>query len=198
VAAGEEGTKMRRFLAPVVCAVALGSAVPLEASSAGDAPFCGIRWGSLAKEDPHHTSATISNLRSGRHRCFDRLVIDLGPKVAGLPGPDASGFTAHYVAGVVDDPSGQPVALDGGAFLEVVVRARAVTDDHVPTYAPAEPARAVDVTGFRTFRQVAFLGTFEEATRLGLGVRARLPFRVFLLGGPGAGSRLVVDVAHRW
>jgi hypothetical protein len=29
-------------------------------------------------------------------------------------------------------------------------------------------------------------------------VRARLPFRVFSLAGPGAGSRLVIDVAHRW
>jgi len=29
-------------------------------------------------------------------------------------------------------------------------------------------------------------------------VRARLPFRVFVLAGPGNGSRLVIDVAHRW
>jgi hypothetical protein len=56
----------------------------------------------------------------------------------------------------------------------------------------------VDVTGFRTFRQVAYLGGFEELTQLGLGVRARLPFRVFLLDGPGDGSRLVIDVARRW
>jgi hypothetical protein len=78
------------------------------------------------------------------------------------------------------------------------VRARALTDDFVPTYSPADPARAVNVTGFRTLRQVAFLGTHEAQTQIGLGVRARLPFRVFLLAGPGNGSRLVVDVAHRW
>ena len=35
-------------------------------------------------------------------------------------------------------------------------------------------------------------------TTLGLGVRARLPFRAFVLAGPGDGSRLVVDVAHLW
>jgi hypothetical protein len=189
---------MRRFLVSVTCAVALGTVVPLEAAVAGGAPFCGIRWGSLAKEDTDHTSATISNVRAGRHRCFDRLVIDLGPQVAGLPGPDATGFTVRYVTEVVDDPSGEPVPLDGGAFLDVVVRARAVTDQYVPTYAPADRDRAVDVTGFRTFRQVAFLGTFEELTQLGIGVRARLPFRVFVLDGPGDGSRLVIDVAHRW
>ncbi len=67
-----------------------------------------------------------------------------------------------------------------------------------PTYAPHDRLHAVDVTGFRTFRQVAFLGTFEGQTEIVLGVRARLPFRVFFLSGPGAGSRVVIDVAHRW
>ena len=38
----------------------------------------------------------------------------------------------------------------------------------------------------------------ESQATIGLGVRARLPFRVFTLTGPGSGSRLVVDVAHRW
>jgi hypothetical protein len=55
-----------------------------------------------------------------------------------------------------------------------------------------------DVSRFRTFRHVAWAGSFEGQTTLGLGVRARLPFRVFLLDGPGSGSRMVVDVAHRW
>jgi hypothetical protein len=45
---------------------------------------------------------------------------------------------------------------------------------------------------------VASAGSFEGYTSLGLGVRARLPFQVFTLDGPGSGSRLVVDVAHFW
>src|SRR5262249_2306037 len=56
----------------------------------------------------------------------------------------------------------------------------------------------VNVTGWRTFRQVADGGSFEGYTTIGLGVRARLPFRVFTLPGPGAHSRLVIDVAHHW
>ena len=104
----------------------------------------------------------------------------------------------RYVSQLSDDPSGQRVTLAGGADLEIVVHAWAVTDDFVPTYSPAHPARAVNVTGFRTFRQVAFLGTHEAQGQIGLGVRARLPFRVFLLTGPGNGSCLVVDVAYRW
>jgi hypothetical protein len=56
----------------------------------------------------------------------------------------------------------------------------------------------VNVAGYSTFRQVAFTGSFEGQTLIGLGVRARLPMRAFVLDGPGDGSRLVIDVAHRW
>jgi hypothetical protein len=56
----------------------------------------------------------------------------------------------------------------------------------------------VNVTGYRTLRQVAHAGTFEGQTTIGVGVRARLPFRTFTLAGPGRGSRLVIDIAHRW
>ncbi|WP_425557254.1 AMIN-like domain-containing (lipo)protein [Kribbella aluminosa] len=37
-----------------------------------------------------------------------------------------------------------------------------------------------------------------SASTIGLGVRARLPFRVCTLVGPGSDTRLVVDVAHQW
>ena len=57
------------------------------------------------------------------------------------------------------------------------------------------------MAGYSTFRQVAWAGTFEGQTTLALGVRARLPFRVFTLDGvPNSGDtpRVVIDVAHRW
>ena len=69
-------------------------------------------------------------------------MVDLGPKVADLPGSDASGYSVRYVSQLTDDPSGEPVTLAGGADLEIGVHARALTDDFVPTYSPADPARA--------------------------------------------------------
>ena len=180
-----------------VAVLALSAAGALAAPSPASAhPYCGIRWGSLAESDADHTTALITNLRAGRHDCFDRLVVDLGPANPAAPGDE--GYTVHYVDQLVDDPSGRPVALAGGARLEIIVHARALTDDYVPTYSPPDPRHAVDVAGFQTFRQVAFLGTHEAQTQIGLGVRARLPFRVFVLDGPGGGSRIVIDVAHRW
>ncbi len=59
----------------------------------------------------------------------------------------------------------------------------------------------VDVTGYRTFRQVAWAGSFEAHTTLALGVQARRPVRVLTLDGtPNRGDtpRLVIDVAHSW
>ena len=49
------------------------------------------------------------------------------------------------------------------------------------------------MTGYQTFRAAKYGGSFEGVTLFGLGVRARLPFRVFKLD-----DRIVVDVAHSW
>jgi hypothetical protein len=189
---------MRKFLVLAMAALVLLTGIAFPAAARGSAaPFCGIRWGSLPEQDAHHTTAKITNLRAGRHACFDRLVVDLGRRELGWPGPDANGYQVRYVSQFTSDPSGRPIAL-AGVDLSIVVHARAVDDYGRPTYRPADPRHAVNVTGFSTFRQVVFDGTFEGQTQIGLGVRARLPFRVFSLAGPGAGSRLVIDVAHRW
>lgn len=90
------------------------------------------------------------------------------------------------------------IPLRGGAFLEVVTGPSYDVEMGAITYAPPDEGQLVDVTGWRTLRQVAYGGSFEGATTIGVGVRARLPVRVFAVSGPGSGSRLVIDVAHRW
>ncbi|WP_224048589.1 hypothetical protein [Arthrobacter sp. NicSoilB4] len=179
--------KFRVWLIAVLLAVGSGLVAPGPASAA---PYCGLVWGSLAKEDPAMSQAKVTNVRTGQHYCFDRLVIDLN-------GP-AGGNTVRYVPQVTQDGSGLPVALRGQAFLQVTVNAPAYDDSGNATYNPANPNELTDVTGYQTFRQVAWAGSFEGYSTLGLGVRARLPFRVFTLVGPDAGSRLVIDVAHFW
>jgi hypothetical protein len=69
-----------------------------------------------------------------------------------------------------------------------------------PTILPLPSAgqQIADVRGYRTLRAVVYGSSFEGTTTFGVGVRARLPFRVLTLAGPGGGSRVVVDVAHRW
>ncbi len=121
----------------------------------------------------------VVGVRTGRHACFDRLVVDLQGR--------APGYDVRYVGTVTRDGSGFPVPLKGGAKLQIIMRA------------PSErPFKAPDVRGYDTFRQVAYAGSFEGQTTVGVGVRARLPFRVTTVAGPGSNSRLVVDVAHHW
>jgi hypothetical protein len=147
-------------------------------------------WGSLTKSNSPTAVSPLIDVRAGRHDCYDRLVLDIRAA--------ANGYRVEYVPEVYHDASGTLVPLRGGAKLQIVAYAPAYDDNYGPTYQPADPSELVNVSGFSTFRQVAWAGSFEGQSNIGLGVRARLPFRVFTLDGPGTGSRLVIDVAHRW
>ncbi|WP_354233835.1 hypothetical protein [Arthrobacter sp. UYEF3] len=168
-------------------AAGLGLLAPGPAAAA---PYCGLEWGSRAKADAAMSQAKVVNVRTGQHYCFDRLVIDLNGPVAG--------YTVRYVSKVAQDGSGLPIPLRGQAFLQLTVNAPAYDDAGKPTYAPGDKGELSNVGGYQTLRQVAWAGSFEGYTSLGIGVRARLPFRVLTLAGPDAGSRLVIDVAHYW
>jgi hypothetical protein len=183
------------FAVLAVAAVPVGAvAVPAIAggtTAASSTSSCRTQWGSLPKATSiAGTRGTLTGVRSGRHTCYDRLVFD----VSGT----ASGARVRYVSNVYQDGSGFLVPLRGGAKLEIILSFNDYDDTGHPTYGPANPKELTKVAGYRTFRQVAYAGSFEGQTTIGLGVRARLPFRVFTLAGPGSGSRVVVDVAHTW
>ena len=172
-----------------LAALALTAGLGLAWAPPAPAAYCGITWGSTPKTAPASSSAPVSDVRTGRHACFDRLVVDMS-------GP-APGYRVEYVPQFTGIGSGVPIPLRGAADLRVVLAAPAYDDGH-PTYSPADTWELVDVAGYSTFRQIATAGSFEGSTELGVGVRARLPVRAFVLAGPGAGSRLVVDVTHSW
>ncbi|NIK54329.1 hypothetical protein BJY22_000046 [Kribbella shirazensis] len=109
-----------------------------------------------------------------------------------------SWFRVHYVKDVSTDGQGEIIPLRGGAKLEIILSVPSYDDAGRSTYNPANHDELTNVRGYRTFRQVVDAGSFEGQTTIGLGVRARLPFRVFTLTGQGGTSRIVVDVAHRW
>ena len=167
------------------------AALTMTTAALGAAPAqaagCSVRWGSTAKSGPTMTGAEIFNIRAGRHACYDRLVIDVAGDVRGA-------YDVRYVPSVSKDGSGDLVPLRGGADLQVIVRAPVIPTDSFFL----SNGELIDATRYRTFRQVAWAGSFEGQTTVGVGTRARLPFRVTVLQGPGSGSRLVVDVAHRW
>lgn len=177
------------FLSLVLSALFLVPTGP--AATAASSPYCGIWWGSLAKTDSGSSrDASLLEARAGRHTCYDRLVLD----VRG----DVDGWDVRYVPVVHAEGTGDAVPVAGRADLQIVVRVPVYDDAGHVTFRPRDPSHLVSVTGYQTFDQVAFAGSFEGQTTIALGVRARLPFRVFALDGPGDHTRLVIDVAHRW
>ncbi len=182
---------MKTWLKWIAVTATVAAIAVVAPSTAQAAPYCGITWGSLDKSAGTLTADPLFNVRAGRHTCYDRLVMDVDG--------EAAGYTVRYVISVRAQVSGDVIPLRGGAFLQVDLKAPAYDPNTgLPTYTPANPAELVDVSGWRTFRQASFGGSYEGYTTIGLGVRARLPFRVFTLAGPGDGSRLVIDVAHEW
>ncbi|MEU5196878.1 hypothetical protein AB0G86_22955 [Streptomyces scabiei] len=172
-------------LAAVAIPTAATAATPRAATAA-----CPTGWGSLDKVDWSYTAGEyITNARTGRHECYDRFVVDVPAASA-----DQIGYTVHYVDRLIQDPTGDPIPITGGAILEVIVRAPAY-DSGAPTYPgqAGQPLPGLNLTGYRTFRDAKFASSFEGQSQFGLGLRARLPFRVLQLDG-----RLVVDVAHTW
>jgi hypothetical protein len=159
------------------------------ASPAGATGACPtVDWGSLDKGAvPAPGAAQILGARAGIHDCFDRLVIDLSGQ------PPADWRVAYGpVHGTAGDGA---IALAGGASLRISIGA--------PAYDPTTGGSTIveplpDVSGFPVFREVKFVESFEGETTYGLGVRARLPFRVFTLADPGGGSRIVIDVYEHW
>ncbi|MFF6916290.1 hypothetical protein [Streptomyces sp. NPDC012466] len=176
--------------ATVAVATVPAGAAPAAAQRSTTQATCPTGWGSLAKTDAGATLASVTNIRTGRHTCFDRMVIDVPGGGSGV------GYTVQYVDRLYQDGSGRHIPVAGGAVLEVRVTAPAYDPETgAATYPgrPALPLPGVDLTGYRTFRDTRFAGSFEGDTQIGLGVRARLPFRVQQLD-----DRVIVDVAHSW
>jgi hypothetical protein len=179
--------------AGVIAASAMAAASPAAARTTGAATgaqphhaACSTHWGTNPK---HRGSAMITvatrvlTVRARKHGCFDRLVIDLS-------GGGRPPFSARYVKHIVAEASGKILKVRGHAKLLIVVRGPAGRHFH------PNAVNLADVSGFKTFRQVRGAGSFERVTAIGLGVRARLPFRVMEIGSAHSGWRIVIDVAH--
>ncbi|WP_411149051.1 hypothetical protein [Streptomyces sp. A30] len=181
---------MRRSRTAWAAAVLMSAAWTLTAIPADAATACPTGWGSLDKSRASGTTAPVKNIRTGSHACYDRLVVD-------VPGGGTRlGYWVRYVDRLRQDGSGRPISVGGGAVLAVRVAAPAYAPETgAPTYPGrvARPLPGVDLSDHRTFKDTRFAGSFEGETQVGLGVRARLPFRVLQIS-----DRVVVDVAHNW
>lgn len=161
--------------------VALIAAITTLLAAPARAATCPTGWGSLPEAVATMGTGEVDSVRAGHDVCWDRVVVD-------IDGPPA-GYRAEYVATVTADGSGRPVVVPGGARIQLVVRHPSFSSR--PIGAPL-----AGTAGFPTVKSVINAGSFEGQTTIGIGTRARLPFRVFTL--PGGHGRIVIDVAHSW
>lgn len=178
-------------------ASSVGTAVGTSVGTAGGAvgtgaAACSTRWGTGAKGvlPARLTSGHLTDVRAGRHACFDRIVLDVDAPLT------ARSYSVRYVRAVRADGSGDRVPLRGQAALEVIVAVPAYDSQGRPTYTPRNPRELVATGSLRAVRQVAWAGSFEGQTTLGIGVATRRPMRAFTLRSDGH-HRLVIDIAHR-
>ncbi len=178
---------MRKTAIAVATAILAGlggalTSLPAQAAAV-TAQRCHTNWGTAPRHDGTMVQTKVHDVRAGRHACFDRLVVDLG---AG----QQPGFRVRYVRAFYASGSGKVVHVSGRAKLLLTLLAPAVRGF------PASNRHLANVAGFPEFRQVAGLGSFEGVTSIGIGLRARKPFRVIELTGSGHRVRLIVDVAR--
>ncbi|MFK4270271.1 AMIN-like domain-containing (lipo)protein [Streptomyces milbemycinicus] len=159
------------------------------ADQAVSATACQASWNSNTKSAEDATTKSLRNVTTGKHTCYDRMVFDVRGTTSKI------GYHVGYVTKFRQNGTGDEIRVKGGAILEIVVNS--------PSYNPSNPAQktyagepgkslpGVDVTGYKTFRDTKFGTSFEGQTQVGLGLRAKLPFRV-----QQSGDKLIVDVAH--
>ncbi|MFD8542866.1 hypothetical protein [Streptomyces sp. NPDC059649] len=191
---------MRRLATAATVVVLTGAGVLGTAGMAGAATgpvgthgtvtACTTNWGSLDKSATEANTQPLKNITTSQNTCYDRMVFDIGGATGKI------GYHVGYVDAFHQDGSGEQIPVQGGAILQVYVSA--------PSYDPAtgkqtyagtagKPLPGVNISGYRTFKDTRFGASFEGQTQIGLGVRAKLPFRV-----QQSGNQLIVDVAHTW
>lgn len=174
-----------------------GTAAGAEATASAShasaaATSCAVTWGSLPKTGSGPGTRSLTDVRTGRHDCYDRMVLDIRP---GTPAASPT-YQVRYVDKLYQDGSGHLINVGGGAILEIVATAPSYDPETYEATYPGrggKPLPGVNLKGYKTFRDARFGASYEGTTQLGLGVRARLPFRVLELG-----DRLIIDVAHTW
>lgn len=109
-----------------------------------------------------------------------------------VPDGAAVGYEVGYAGGPFADPSGQAVPVEGDAFLRIVLLNGTTVDlsGEVPRESDIDPE--VD-PATRAVVDIVQVSDFEGQSEWVVGLRERVPFRVFFDGG--ASDRLVLELA---
>jgi hypothetical protein len=140
-------------------------------------------WSSAPKTATR-SAGTIPRLmavRAASHPAYDRIVFEFEG--------ETPGYRVEYVDQVTQDGSGDPVPLQGRAFLSVILTPATMHDQQGKvTYRGQETL----TPGLPTLGQARLAGDFEGQVSWGLGLADTVGFKVTTFGQP---PRIVIDLA---
>jgi hypothetical protein len=127
--------------------------------------------------------AIMYDLRYGCHDTFDRIVFDFRDNIPG--------YRVEYVEPPISqDGSGEPLDIDGNAFLYVrFYVAQAHDEAGQSTYTGPRQI----TPGLEAVSEIEMAGDFEGYVSWGIGLPEELDFRVTDLADP---YRVVIDIEH--
>ncbi|TMR96980.1 AMIN-like domain-containing (lipo)protein [Nonomuraea basaltis] len=126
--------------------------------------------------------AVVTAVRYAAHQTYDRLVIDLEG--------DIPGYNVKWVDEFLQDGSGKPIDVRGGAYLQLTLfPAHAHDEDGRPTWkgGPIYPADLGNLT------EVVRTGDFEGRVGIGVVLARQAAFQLREQEEP---TQLILDVAH--
>lgn len=126
----------------------------------------------------------LTDLDFGVHDGYDRVVL-------GLEGQGSPGWSVRYVETPRAQGSGNPVEVEGDAYLNVNITG--VIYPNEPDGQPYEGPEQINPESSGVVQEVEVGGNFEGYRQAFIGLGSRQPFRVFALDNP---TRIVIDVQH--
>jgi len=128
----------------------------------------------------------LNAIRHGTHENYDRIALEFN----NLPN-----YEIGYESSIVYDGSGEPVSLNGDAFLQLVFNpAQAHTDAGEPTL-PSPLLNQVS-TGFPALQAYLMNGDYEGYVSIALGLSDKLGFDVQKFQTSEGNWVIYVDIAH--
>lgn len=134
------------------------------------------------------TSEIGKDIRTGRHDCYDRIVIELQPSDHPFPAR-SPGYWVRYQDDPIDvgESGEQFVELKGDANLLITVEAWMTTMEGTGYQGPTD----ITVGGDSVIEQLYLTHDFEGVHTWAVGLDRERPFQVTVLTNP---TRVVVDV----
>ncbi len=129
-------------------------------------------------------TATLAAIQTGQHPGFDRIVFEFS---SGAPAPSVA--VAYVDPPLMHQPSGEPMTVEGSAFLQIRMQPASRFDP--VTGAPIAPIRPTMVAGGANVIEVAAQEDFEGTLVYIAGVHTQTTPQTSTLDDP---PRVVVDV----